>query len=298
MEFGRIPVNELDTIKFALPPEPADNNKVLPGVPNPNGCKFYLGMPRWGGVQWVNKIYPARVKEKEFLEHYIKHFNSVELNATHYKIYREEEIKNWTHRTAGKEFKFCPKHYKGVTHFGNLKGKQAVQQEYLDGIRSFGTQLGAIFIQLSDSFAPIRIKELIDYLDTLPSDLPFFLELRHALWFANNDIFRELTERNLGAVITDTAGRRDCVHMNLTVPKIFVRFVGNDLHDTDYGRINQWATRINGWQEKGLQEVYFFIHSKGERESLDLAKYAIDQLNQICNANLKPLKFIETKTLF
>ena len=34
---------------------------------------------------------------------------------------------------------------------------------------------------------------------------------------------------NMGIVITDTAGRRDCAHMNLTIPKAFIRYVGNSL---------------------------------------------------------------------
>lgn len=42
MEFGRVPMEQLDSIDFMLPAEPAFNKKVLNGKPakNPN---VYLG---------------------------------------------------------------------------------------------------------------------------------------------------------------------------------------------------------------------------------------------------------------
>ena len=93
---------------------------------------------------------------------------------------------------------------------------------------------GPIFVQVSDAFSPKRKDELFDFLKSLPTDLQFFLEVRHPDWFKKDDIreemFATLKELNMGAVITDTAGRRDCAHMHLTIPKVFIRYVGNSLH--------------------------------------------------------------------
>lgn len=36
------------------------------------------------------------------------------------------------------------------------------------------------------------------------------------------------------------AGRRDVAHMNITVPKTMIHFVANDLHETDYKRLDDW----------------------------------------------------------
>ena len=80
MEFGR------------LSAEPAINEKVLTGTP----AKFrevYMCCAKWGRPEWVGKIYPLKTKEKDFLEHYVQHFNSIELNATHYKLYGADVIK-------------------------------------------------------------------------------------------------------------------------------------------------------------------------------------------------------------
>ena len=75
----------------------------------------------------------------------------------------------------------------------------------------------------------------------MPTDLQFFMEVRHPDWFKKpelaEELFSKLKEMNIGAVITDTAGRRDCAHMHLTLPKTFIRYVGNSLHKSDYTRI-------------------------------------------------------------
>ena len=66
----------------------------------------------------------------------------------------------------------------------------------------------------------------------MPTDVQFFLEVRHPDWFTKDvskELFETLHALNIGAVITDTAGRRDCAHMHLTIPKTFIRYVGNSL---------------------------------------------------------------------
>ena len=100
---------------------------------------------------------------------------------------------------------------------------------------------------------------------------------------------------NIGAVITDTAGRRDCAHMYLTIPKTFVRYAGNNLHGTDFLRIDDWVSRIKRWLDGGVKELYFFIHMHDEAKSPELTVYLIDKLNEVCELNLQTPKFIQEK---
>lgn len=302
MDFGRVPVEELGSIDFSLPKEPVFNKAILTGkkVKSP---KVYLGCAKWGRTEWLGKIYPPKTKEKDFLEHYVQHYNSIELNATHYKVYGEAGIKKWCEKAAGRDFKFCPKMYQGITHRGSLKGKQFITNEFFRGIVAFKEYLGPIFIQVSETFSPKRKEELFDFLRTMPTDLQFFMEVRHPAWFAKADIreefFSTLKELNMGAVITDTAGRRDCAHMHLTVPKAFVRYVGNSLHATDYTRVDEWISRMKYWLDKGLEELYFFMHMHDEAYSPELTVYMVDKLNKEVGLNLiKPQFVSEQKTLF
>jgi len=245
----------------------------------------------------VGKIYPYKTREKDFLKHYVEHYNSIELNITHYKIYGEKGVRNWAEKAKGKDFKFCPKMFQGITHKGKLNTKRFLTNEFFRGMVGFGEHLGPIFVQFSETFSPKRKLELFTYLETFPANLPYFLEVRHPAWFEKEnekeELFKFLSDHNMGAVITDTAGRRDCAHMRLTIPKAFIRFVGNSLHPTDYTRIDAWVGRIKHWLDHGLPEIYFFMHMHDEATSPELTVYLIDKLNAVCGLNLKKPQFVD-----
>ena len=295
MEFGRVPDSELDNIDFSLPKEPEFNKAILSGKPD-KYPKVYLGCAKWGRTEWVGKIYPPKTKEKDFLQHYVQHYNSIELNATHHNLYGSVGIEKWAEKAKGRDFKFCPKIYKGISHNGSLKGKDFLTTEFLRGVLAFKEQLGPIFVQMSDAFSPKRKEELFTFLAALPKDLQFFLEVRHPGWFAQEEVWAETLERlkemNLGVVITDTAGRRDCAHMNLTIPKTFIRFVGNSLHPTDFPRIDAWNKRIKYWLDQGAEEIYFFMHMHDEVRSPELTVYMVEGLNKLAGLNLIKPEFV------
>src|SRR5690349_21845594 len=295
MEFGRVPESELINVDFSLPKEPAFNKKVLKGkaVKKP---KIYLGCAKWGRKEWVGKIYPVKTREKDFLKYYVQHYNSIELNATHYKIYGEKGTAAWAANAKGKDFKFCPKMYQGVTHRGKLNGKQFITNEFFRGIMGLGKHLGPIFIQVNERFTPNRKPELFEFLESMPVDLQFFLEVRHPDWFGNSgnmkELMKKLSELKIGAVITDTAGRRDCAHMHLPISKAFIRYVGNSLHPTDFTRCDARVTRIKYWLDNGLKELYFFMHMHDEATSPELTIYLVDRLNRECGLDLVKPKFL------
>ncbi len=296
MEFGRVDVSELNNINFTLPKEPAFNKQVLPGkrVKHP---KVYLGCAKWGRTEWVGKIYPLKTKEKDFLDHYVKHYNSIELNATHYKVYGAAGIAKWAAKAGDSDFMFCPKMYQGITHRGSLLNKEFITTEFLRGIVAFEKHLGPVFVQVSDAFTTKRKEELFTFLRSLPTDMQFFLEVRHPDWFGKADVQKELFDFlrsvNMGIVITDTSGRRDCAHMHLTIPKTFIRYVGNSLHPTDYTRVDDWIKRMKYWLEGGIEELYFFMHMHDEAFSPELTVYMVDKLNKACGLDLIKPKFIE-----
>lgn len=294
MDFGRIPEEELNNVNFKLPKDPEWNKEILKGIKKKNP-KIYIGCAKWGRKEWIGKIYPKGTKDAQFLDEYVKHYNSIELNASHYKLYNPADIQRWAAKTKDSDFLFCPKVYQGISHFGNLKDKQILTDIFLAGITAFEKNLGPVFLQVSDKFGPKRAEELFQYLASLPKDVCFFLEVRHPDWFSVahfKDLLVQLKKLKIGFVITDTAGRRDCCHMHLTVPTAFIRFVGNSLHPTDYKRIDDWVKRIQYWLDNGLSELYFFMHMHDEAFSPELSVYLVEQLNKGCKLDLKKPVFI------
>jgi uncharacterized protein YecE (DUF72 family) len=298
MDFGRVPDNELNKIDFSLPPEPPINKTVWKGK-KAKHPEVYVGCAKWGRKEWIGKIYPKGTKEKDFLDEYVKHYNSIELNASHYKLYKPADLQKWIDKVKEKNFKFSPKVYQGISHFGSLKDKQFLTDTFLESITTFGKHLGPIFLQVSDKFGPKRKEELFEYLGSLPNDVQFFLEVRHPDWFmkpASEELFQKLKQLKIGAVITDTAGRRDCCHMHLTIPKTFIRFVGNSMHKTDFPRIDAWVERINYWLNNGIEEINFFMHMHDEATSPELTIYLVEKMNKVCGLNLISPKFVNAQT--
>jgi uncharacterized protein YecE (DUF72 family) len=296
MEFGKVDPKELEHIDFSLSKDPVENKLVLNGRKTAHPV-VYIGCAKWGRKEWLGKIYPKGTKESNFLEEYVKHYNSIELNATHYKIYGPEAIAKWANKAKGKNFKFCPKVPQIISHYSSFNNVDAMTTSFLEGILAFKENLGPIFLQISEKYSPAGKKKLFDYLASLPTDLQFFLEVRHPNWFADVVVKKELFDMlrclNIGIVITDTAGRRDCAHMELTIPKTFIRYVGNSLHPTDYVRIDEWVEKIKHWFDNGLKELYFFMHMHNEALSPELTVYLIDKLNKTDGLHLKKPQFMQ-----
>jgi len=297
MDFGRVPEKELNSVNFALPKDPEGNKKVLEKAGKKADPKIFIGCAKWGRKEWLGKIYPLKTKEALFLDEYVKHYNSIELNATHYRV-SVPDIKKWNEKAGDRPFVFCPKVPQSISHFSSAFQKPGTQEQlddFLAAVSEFKEHLGPIFLQVSDKFGPAKKKELFGFLQTLPKDVQWFFEVRHPQWFEpaeQKELFNTLFKYKIGAVITDTAGRRDCCHMHLTTPTTFIRFVGNSLHETDYTRIDDWVKRIKKWLDAGLQELYFFMHMHDEAYSPELSVYLAEQLNKKCKLDVMKPTFV------
>lgn len=306
MEFGRVEPSEIKDIDFSLPKDgeqTAITLKTLKVVTKP---AFYVGCAKWGRKEWVDLIYPPKTKEKDFLGAYVKHFNSIELNAVFYSIPKEEQILKWKETTEANtkdDFIFCPKFSRTITHIKRLNNADAETDLYLKAISAFGEYLGPCFLQVSDNFGPKNLSTLETYLKKLPKDFKVFIEVRHQDWFkdavARKELFEMLAKVGKGAAITDASGRRDCLHMEITTPEAFIRFVGNGgkFLDSDKARVDEWVIRLKQWLDQGLKKVYFFLHQHDEADTPLIADYTVEQFNKHLGSDLSRINFINANKL-
>lgn len=296
MEFGKIDVADLERVDLRLPPDREETTRLLSrSKGNETGPSVYVGCAKWGRKDWVGSIYPEGTKETDFLSHYGRHFNSIELNATFYRLPTPRQTMAWKAK-VGKDFLFAPKVSQIITHIKRLKDVQELTERFVTGISGFGENLGPVFLMPHPAIGPRHLDVLRAFIESLPPHIKLFVELRHKDWFEDPGAFKssfDLFEQlGAGAVITDAAGRRDCLHMRLTTPEAFIRFVGNGLHPTDYTRVDVWVQRIRVWMAQGIQKIYFFMHQQEEVHSPALCKYVIQQLNKHCHTDIPEPRFV------
>lgn len=249
-----------DQLDLTLPADAWPTDKVLNG--NAGNTLLRIGTSGWSRKEYAGTLYPKGTKDP--LSEYSRLFNCVELNATHYKIYSPDDIRKWTDKTQGRDFRFCPKVPQSISHHSSLLNAGTETAAFLESIRAFGPQLGPVFLQLSEHFPPVRKRNLYKYLEQLPQDIRFFVEVRHPDWFQltaeREEFFHTLHQLGIGVVMTDTPGRRDCLHMAHTIPHLFLRFVTKGGHPLDAVRLKAWKERLDIWKGQGLQDLYFFLH--------------------------------------
>jgi uncharacterized protein YecE (DUF72 family) len=295
MEFGRVSPEELDQIDFTLPPDKPETTTLLQKQKSKSKTNIFVGCAKWGRPDWVGKIYPKGTKAGDFLEHYARQFNCIELNATFYRMPTRNQTSGWKSK-VGSDFKFCPKFTDQITHLKRLKEVSELTDRFLEGISGFGKNLGPLFLMLHPGMGPKTLETLEAFILSLPKDIELYTELRHKDWFANPEAFQavfSMLERNKsGSIITDASGRRDCVHMRLTTPSAFIRFVGNGLHPTDYSRCDVWVDRMKQWSDQGIKSIYFFMHQHEELHSPELCRYLIPKINEQLGTNIHVPEFV------
>jgi uncharacterized protein YecE (DUF72 family) len=291
MDFGR--ADNIEDVDFTLPDDHKATDKLLALLKKRKRKKetnVYIGCSKWGIKEWLGILYPANTKEKDFRDYYIKQFNSIELNASHYKTPLAAQIKAWK-EGVDKYFKFCPKFPRSISHIKRLKDCEKQTEWFYNSMKNFGPNLGTSFLQLPPNFAPKNFEALEKYVSSLPNDFDVCVEFRHPGWFSDVKVFDEtfemLRKNKMGAVITDTAGRRDLVHTRLTNTTVFLRFVGNNLHPSDFKRVDDWVSRMKKWMDSGIENIYFLMHMHDEKDSPELSAYVIKKLNKECKLNLK-----------
>lgn len=284
MKFGS--VDNPQDLDLSLPQDHMDTARVLNSVKDDNIPEIYIGCAKWNKAD-LKGFYPRGTKDE--LSYYSRQFNSIELNATFYRIFPAEQFSTWYDKTP-EGFKFFPKLNQEISHWKRLNEVKAVVNHYLDNAIHLKEKLGSIFLQMHSNFAPKDFDRVVHFVENWPKEISLAIEFRHTNWYNDdavaNQLYDLLEQHNISNVIVDTAGRRDLMHMRLTNPKAFIRYVGAN-HESDYARLDDWVVRLNEWKAQGIKEIDFFIHQNIEKESPLLATYFIKKLNAELGNDLK-----------
>lgn len=296
MKFGQ--VDDPGAIDFTIPPDHPETARVLKQTSKSSELAVYVGCAKWNKKDLKN-FYPRGVKDE--LEYYSKQFNCIELNATFYRLFPPAIFDNW-YATVSENFRFFPKLEQSISHFRRLKDVEELVERNVANMLHLHEKLGMPFLQLHDNFGAKDFERVVSFVENWTYETPLAIEFRHTGWHndaaVSNKLYSLLEAHGVTNVLVDTAGRRDLMHMRLTTPVAFIRWVGANEPESDRSRLDDWIGRISQWKKAGLQKLFFFVHQNDEQESPALAAHFIERLNKKIGTTLPIPKTLDTRELF
>ena len=234
-----------------------------------------IGCSGWNYQSWKGgEFYPKGLPPSRWLEHYAKLFDTVEVNATFYRLARPDSVRRWMEQTPD-GFVFALKASRYLTHVKRLAGLEQGITRYYERIEPLTKtpKLGPIVWQLPPNFQ--RDEDRLEAaLAALPEGRHCF-EFRHRSWFVD-DIYALLRAYGAALVIGDRKGLDFQTH-EMTADWTLVRF-----HHGHRGRrgnyseseLEEWAQRFEEWRRS--VEIYAYFNNDWEvfapRNALSLRK--------------------------
>jgi uncharacterized protein YecE (DUF72 family) len=278
MKFGQVPnPEELD---LTIPPDDRANKDIF-ATETAKEMEVYVGCAKWNKTD-LKGFYPKGTKDE--LTYYSTQFNCIELNATFYRLFPPTTFEKW-YATVPDGFRFFPKLEQSISHFRRLKDVEEIVDRNVANYSHLKEKLGMPFLQMHNNFGPKDFDRVKAFADNWKQyNLPLAMEFRHTDWYNDPAVSRELYDllekHEITNVLVDTAGRRDLMHMRMTTPTPFIRWVGANVPESDRARLDEWVERIAKWKKQGMRKLYFFVHQNIEEESPLLAAHFIEKLNK------------------
>jgi uncharacterized protein YecE (DUF72 family) len=232
---------------------PRGNTRAMAGI-------VRIGCSGWNYAHWRNGVfYPPRLASRRWLEFYARHFDTVEVNMTFYRLPKVEAVRRWVDESPP-AFLFAVKASRYMTHVKRLKDVRAGLGPFLERLEPLleSPKLGPILWQLPPNFRRDDDR-LADALTALPPGRHCF-EFRHESWFCA-DVYDLLREHGVALVIADRPEVHVFQSRELTADWTFVRFhAGTRGRRGNYSEteLQEWAERIAGWSERGVDVHAYF----------------------------------------
>lgn len=116
--------------------------KVQEGLPE----RLFLGTTSWTNEDWEGLIYPPGGAAQDYLEHYARVFQMVEVDTTWYRIPTRSMVEGWLRRTP-EHFRFAAKVPRVISHEKKLVDCLGEMEAFLGAIRPLGERLGPLLMQ-------------------------------------------------------------------------------------------------------------------------------------------------------
>jgi len=136
-----------------------------------------VGTMGWSYPFWVGSFYPKGLPPGGFLREYARHFTTVEVDSTFYRIPYDSVIRGWDEGTPD-GFVFAAKFPRKISYdkrLQNVGGEAALFVERMEGL---GKKLGPLLLQLPSDFGANEKAALEGFLDALPEGHRYVVEAK------------------------------------------------------------------------------------------------------------------------
>ena len=218
---------------------------------------IYIGTSGYSYKQWAGRYYPKELKPSQWLAHYLRDFDTVELNNTFYTLPKEETFDAWRKNTPP-DFLFAVKGSRFITHMIKLKDPQRGLVNFMPRAQRLRSKLGPILWQLPPRWN-VNVERLEEFLALLPRRHRYTFELRTESWMIE-PVYDVLRRYNAAFCIYELAGYMS--PMEITADWTYVRLHGPTpfKYQGSYSdeQLAEWAARIRKWSRK-MKAIYVYF---------------------------------------
>jgi uncharacterized protein YecE (DUF72 family) len=188
------------------------------------------------------------------LSFYAKHFPTVEINHSFYRMPTENVLLQWA-KSVPEGFRFALKANQQITHIQRLRNCESTLKRFLEvaSVLNDGDHLGPVLVQLAPTFKFDR-PLLEDFLALRPQAFHFALEVRHPSWYTD-DTYAVLRQHETALCLseTDKQAPPDVLTANFTYARL-------RLEDYSANQIMAWRKRFDAWLGQGVDVYVYFKH--------------------------------------
>jgi uncharacterized protein YecE (DUF72 family) len=244
-----------------------------------------IGCSGWNYAHWRNGVfYPPRLAPRAWLGFYAERFDTVEVNATFYRLPRPEVVARWV-LGSPPGFLFAVKASRYLTHVKRLADLPQHLETLLGRLAPLvgSPKLGPMLWQLPPTFRRDDAR-LAHALAALPFGMRHAFEFRHESWF-DEAVYALLREHGVALVVADRADapglRRDVLTAGFTYVRFHAGWKGGN-GNYSHRELAEWAGRLAGWSENG--DVYAYFNNDWEGYAIENALYLQTALGQVPQA--------------
>ncbi len=183
--------------------------------------KIFIGTSGWHYKHWLGVFYPPGTSGGEMFEFYARHFDTVEINNSFYRLPTANTFDNWR-ESSPRNFCFAVKGSRFITHMKKLKDPKISSAKFFLLAERLEKKLGPILFQLPPRWK-LNLERLSAFLDDLPARHKYVFEFRDESWLVT-PVFELLRRHNAAFCVHDFADMK--VPREITADFSYIRFHG------------------------------------------------------------------------